>query len=290
MTRRTDNGDGAGGLIAGYSIEMTGKDVLSLQEARTVLPKGSRVNVTFLGSENLDLRVAAAKAVTDAGLVPVPHISARRVRSDAELVEILSRLREVGATRHLFAAGGDPSKSEGPFDDALALIQSGRLAAHGVQEVGIAGYPEGHPSISTDRLWGAFDDKVAALRDQDLPFTVISQFAFDSTSVLAWIDAVRNRGIDATLRVGTPGPAGAKRLLGFARRFGVGSSAGIVKKYGLSLTNLMGTAGPDRFVADLAAALGGRGDVRLHFYAFGGLLATARWAQDFAAEHAGSAS
>ena len=29
----------------------------------------------------------------------------------------------------------------------------------------------------------------------------------------------------------------------------------IVKKYGFSLTNLMGTAGPDKFVTDLSAML-----------------------------------
>ena len=60
-------------------------------------------------------------------------------------------------------------------------------------------------------------------------------------------------GSTRTIRVGTPGPAGIKRLLGFARRFGIGANAMIVKKYGFSLTNLMGTAGPDKFVTDLSA-------------------------------------
>ncbi len=63
---------------------------------------------------------------------------------------------------------------------------------------------------------------------------------------------------DTQIRVGTPGPAGIKRLLGFARRFGIGANAMIVKKYGFSLTNLMGTAGPDRFVNDLVRAAGRR--------------------------------
>ena len=73
----------------------------------------------------------------------------------------------------------------------------------------------------------------------------------------------------------------------------------IVKKYGFSLTNLMGTAGPDKFVTDLSRSArrhdAGRGDdaardatatgrrVKLHFYTFGGLLATSEWARDFAA-------
>ena len=94
-----------------------------------------------------------------------------------------------------------------------------------------------------------------SLTQQGLDATILTQFAFDTDPVLAWIEAVRARGIDSTIRVGTPGPAGIKRLLGFARRFGIGANAMIVKKYGFSLTNLMGTAGPDKFVTDLSALL-----------------------------------
>jgi methylenetetrahydrofolate reductase (NADPH) len=80
-----------------------------------------------------------------------------------------------------------------------------------------------------------------------------------------------------------PGPAGIKRLLSFAARFGVASSAGIAKKYGLSLTNLMGTAGPDKFIKRLAKKLdpAKHGVVKLHFYTFGGLTATSEWIRDF---------
>jgi methylenetetrahydrofolate reductase (NADPH) len=58
----------------------------------------------------------------------------------------------------------------------------------------------------------------------------------------------------------------------------------IVKKYGFSLTNLMGTAGPDKFVTDLSALLAAdpaSGEVKLHFYTFGGLKATADWAHQY---------
>jgi hypothetical protein len=34
-----------------------------------------------------------------------------------------------------------------------------------------------------------------------------------------------------------PGPAGVRRLLRYAARFGVSTSAGIARKYGLSLTS-----------------------------------------------------
>ncbi|KAA9156653.1 methylenetetrahydrofolate reductase [Microbacterium lushaniae] len=265
---------------------MTGKDIPGLEEARDTIPAGTKINVTFLGNEDLDMRVAAAKAVADMGFVPVPHISARRLSSQGQLEEFLGRLQEVGATDHVFAVGGDPAEPEGPYPDSLSVIRSGILQQYGVKEVSIAGYPEGHPDIASDVLWRHLEDKSAALKEQGLDAVILTQFAFDTDPVTTWIQAVRDRGIDTEIRIGTPGPAGVKRLIGFARRFGVGANAMIVKKYGFSLTNLMGTAGPDRFVTDLAALLAqnpASGNVRLHFYTFGGLLATSKWAGEYVA-------
>jgi methylenetetrahydrofolate reductase (NADPH) len=96
---------------------------------------------------------------------------------------------------------------------------------------------------------------------------------------LHWLDELRGSGVDAAVRIGVPGPAGIRRLLGYARRFGVQTSAGIVSKYGFSLTNLMGSAGPERFVDALSSRLdiARHGPVSLHFYTFGGIRATAQW-------------
>lgn len=273
-------------LVNGYSLEMTGKDVPGLMEAKDSIPAGTKINVTFLGNEDLEMRVSAAKAVRELGFVPVPHISARRLASRAQLEEFLSRLQDVGATDSVFVVGGDPATPEGPYEDSYDVIRTGLLLDYGVKEVSIAGYPEGHPDISDDVLWRALDDKSLSLVQQGLDATILTQFAFDTDPVLAWIGAVRERGIGSTIRVGTPGPAGIKRLLGFARRFGIGANAMIVKKYGFSLTNLMGTAGPERFVSDLADLMArdaAAGAVQLHFYTFGGLRETADWARDYRA-------
>lgn len=273
-------------LVDGYSLEMTGKDVPGLTEAAPAIPAGTKINVTFLGNEDLEMRVAAAKAVKDLGFIPVPHISARRLASQGQLEEYLGRLQDVGASDHVFAVGGDPATPEGPYPDSLTVITSGVLQRFGVQEVSIAGYPEGHPDIAGDVLWAHLEDKSTALREQGLDAVILTQFAFDTEPVMTWIRSVRERGIDTEIRIGTPGPAGIKRLIAFASRFGVGANAMIVKKYGFSLTNLMGSAGPDRFVTDLAAQLEAdpsTGAVKLHFYTFGGLPATAQWAREFVA-------
>ncbi len=286
MASPTPTAEAVRSLVDGFSLEMTGKDIPGLEEARDSIPAGTKINVTFLGNEDLPMRVAAAKAVSDMGFVPVPHISARRIGSQAQLEEFLKALQDVGATDHVFSVGGDPAEPEGPYPDSLSVIRTGILQQYGVKEVSIAGYPEGHPDIADDVLWRHLEDKSAALKEQGLDAVILTQFAFDTDPVLSWIGAVREKGIDTQIRIGTPGPAGIKRLLGFARRFGIGANAMIVKKYGFSLTNLMGTAGPDRFVTDLAGLLGQQpstGDVKLHFYTFGGLKATSEWVRDYLA-------
>jgi methylenetetrahydrofolate reductase (NADPH) len=269
----------AGALLGGLSLEMTGKDVAKLEEAHDLISPGTRINVTFLGNEDPSMRLEAARAVARLGLVPVPHVSARRLASQAMLEEFLAALQAEGASENVFVVGGDPAEPQGPYPDALSVMRTGFLRRYGVRHVSISGYPEGHPAIPDAALWSALEAKAAALEQQQLPGSIITQFGFDADPVLDWIAEVRERGIGLPVRVGVPGPAGVKRLLGYAARFGVSTSAGIARKYGLSIANLMGTTGPDRFIRALAGGYdqSRHGQVKLHFYTFGGLKATAEW-------------
>lgn len=280
------DGSKANRLLADYSFEMTAKDSPALAATAGLVPVGTVVNVTFLGNEDTDMRLAAARAAREAGFVPVPHIAARRFTDLRALDVFLAGLVADAAVNRVVVVGGDPSEPMGPFASALEVIESGVLEAHGVQHVSIGGYPEGHPDISEPVLWRALEDKRAALAERGLDGSITTQFGFDADAVLRWIGEVRSRDIGLPIRVGVPGPAGVRRLLKYAKRFGASTSASIVQKYGMSLTNLVGSAGPDRFVRDLAAALdpAEHGTVRLHFYTFGGLATTATWIRDFREE------
>ncbi len=272
-------------ILDDYSVEMTGKDVPSLNEARALLRPGTRVNVTYLGNEDFGMRRTAIRAAAGWGFTPVPHISARRLPSQHALEEFLGALRADGTTRDVFVVGGDPAQPEGPYRSSLDVIRTGLLEKHGIGSVSISGYPEGHPDISDDLLWSAMAVKSREISERGITGNVVTQFSFDADAVVAWIEEVRDRGITVPIRVGVPGPTGVRRLLAFAGRFGVTSSATIARKYGLSLTNLLGTAGPDRFIRRLSDRLNdNHGEVRLHFYTFGGLQQTAAWIREFTAK------
>lgn len=269
-------------LLDQFSIEMTAKDVDSLRRAAPLLPQGTPISVTYLPGETQVARVAAAALVRRLGFVPVPHISARRLKSEEELDGYLHALSHDAGLDRAFAVAGD-GEPKGPFADALEVIRSGRLAAHGVKRVGISGYPEGHPDFPTDVLWRAMYDKHQILNDLGHEVIITTQFTFDADTMLAWIRQVRDRGISSTVRLGVPGPATVQSLLRFAARCGVDASAKVLRKYGVSITRLMAVAGPDRLLTDLTMAIDPtiHGDVRIHLYPFGGLQRAAEWATMF---------
>lgn len=271
-------------LMSSYSIEITANDLAAFTATAALFQPRTQVSVTFLPGEDAASRVRAACAVRAAGLDPMPHLAARRLTSHAEVESYLGALRDQAEVDRVFVVAGDPVQPLGPFADARSLIETGLLARFGMRTVGIAGYPQGHPQIDDARLWAALAGKHALLREQGHAVEVITQFGFDAGPMLQWIKRVREAGIAAPIRIGLPGPASARTLLRFAARCGVEASGKVLAKYGLSLTRLLASSGPDALLSDLARGLDPsiHGDVRVHLYPFGGLDRAGRWLQAYA--------
>lgn len=273
-------------ITDGFSIEMTAKDVASLRQAAPLMPAETPVAITFLPGEEQAARVAAAVEVRKLGFEPMPHFSARRITSADDFEGYLKAVVDEAEVSRCFIVAGDPLEAQGPYWDTSALLATGAFERAGIRAIGIGGHPEGHPHMTTEQSWQVIDNKIADIEARGLATLIVTQFAFDAQVVLDWLATLRMRGIDAPVRIGVPGPAGIKRLLRFAAHCGVGASASVMKKYGVSITNLLGTAGPDRLVDDFAAGLGPQhGRVRLHFYPFGGIEATADWIARYNTKH-----
>ncbi|WP_084099551.1 methylenetetrahydrofolate reductase [Demequina sp. NBRC 110051] len=266
-------------VLADLSLEISAADLPQVQSAAARLGGGARVHVTALTTETHADRVATASELVTHGLTPVPHLAARRIASAEALESMVRDLAHAAAAESVFVIGGDPRTPAGTFDSALSVIETGVLARHGVREAGIGGYPEGHPDIPDDVLWDALARKAAALADQGIAGSITTQVSFDAPAVLAWIARVREHGIMLPIRVGVPGPMGVARLLAFARRMGIASTAGLARKYGAQLGGMLGTAGPDDFLDALFGGLdtGVHGEASTHLYTFGGLGATLDW-------------
>jgi methylenetetrahydrofolate reductase (NADPH) len=269
-------------ITDGYSLEMTAKDHASLAEAAALIPPETPVSVTFLPGEAQGARVAAATSVRALGLEPMPHFSARRIGSEDDFESYLRAVVEEAGVKRCFIVAGDPAQPEGPYSDTLSLLATGAFERAGIKAIGVGGHPEGHPVMSMSQCWNVLTEKVKAIEERGMAPLIVTQFSFNPDAVLAWLKEARERGIDAPIRIGIPGPASIKSLLRFAARCGVGASTAVMKKYGVSITNLLGSAGPDKLVDQFASALGTQhGKTRLHFYPFGGLSKTVEWIRGY---------
>jgi len=275
------------GITDGYSLEITAKDVQALRDAAPLIPPETPVAVTWLPGEELSARIAAAVAVREMGFEPMPHFSARRILSRAEFEQYLKAVVNEAGVRRCFLVAGDPPEPQGPFFDSSALIATGAFEGNGIKAIGIGGHPEGHPVMSPQQCWDVLHHKINDIEARGMAALIVTQFGFDPDTFLSWLREARAGGIDTPIRIGVPGPAGIKTLLRFAARCGVGASASVMAKYGLSITNLIGSAGPDKLVDRFAASLGDEhGRVRLHFYPFGGLAKTVEWIAEYNRRHA----
>lgn len=270
-------------ITDGYSLEITAKDVAALQEAAGEILAETPVAVTFLPGEDPASRVAAARVVRELGFEPMPHFSARRIESRDEFEDYLAAVVAEAGVRRCFVIAGDPSEPAGPYADSMALLASGAFERAGIKAIGIGGHPEGHPNMTTEQTFQILTAKCAEIEARGMAPLIVTQFSFDPDAVLDWLRELRVRGINDPVRLGVPGPAGIRTLLRFASHCGVGASASVLAKYGISLSQLLGSAGPDKLVDALAAGIGAEhGPVRLHFYPFGGIGKTVSWINDYA--------
>jgi len=79
-------------LLADFSLDITAKELGELEPARTVIPAGTPVQLSFPDGADLAERASTARAIKEAGFTPVPIIAARRFRSQQMLREYLAAL------------------------------------------------------------------------------------------------------------------------------------------------------------------------------------------------------
>jgi methylenetetrahydrofolate reductase (NADPH) len=266
-------------FMRGWSLEATLPKPAEIEALKGTLAPGTEVYLSAIPAESHEHLVESSKHVRRAGFEPVPHVAARNYRDRAALDDMLARVRGEADVRRVLVIGGDRDQSAGPYTDALSVIQSGALQAHGIKAISIGSYPDGHPRIPDHVLARALADKLAAAESAAFDVNIVSQFCFDEDRIVAWIKRLRAQGFTGRIRVGLAGPANVTTLLKFAQRCGVRASAhGLMRNVGLALQAL-GRATPEEIVKSLAnaTASGESGAVAPHFYSFGGFLATVRW-------------
>jgi methylenetetrahydrofolate reductase (NADPH) len=239
------------------------------------VPTSVQLTVTASPTKGLGETLATTERLRAAGYDVVPHVAARMVSGRGELEEIVARLRAL-EVHSVFVPGGDAEPGTG-YPDALALLEDLTALGRPFSHVGIAGYPESHPTIHDDvTIQSMWDKRRHATH-------IVSNLTFDPKVIRDWLHRLRRRGVTMPLVLGLPGLIDRTKLLGMATKIGVGDSTKFLVKHKGLMTRLTAPGGftGERFLEKCAATLGEPDSLveGLHVYTFNQVAETETWRQ-----------
>ncbi len=241
------------------------------------VPTDIPITITASPSMGLERTVELAESLTSHGYDVVPHLAARMVSGRAELTELVERLTATGVT-NVFVPGGD-AQAVGDYPDALSMLEDLTAMGSPFKDVGVAGYPESHPTINDDLTIQSMWDK------RKHATYVVSNLTFDPGVVKDWVHRMRLRRINLPLLLGLPGPVDRTKLLGMATKIGVGDSTRFLSKQKGLMTRLVAPGGftGESFLTKCAPSVG-EPEARvdgLHVYTFNQVAETEAWRKDW---------
>jgi methylenetetrahydrofolate reductase (NADPH) len=181
-------------FLRDFSIEATRPTAADLAALRSAAPGSNRIYLSAIPTHPLSDLVDFAANVRAAGFEPVPHLAARNLESTDALDDLLARLSTEANVRRVLVIAGDRDSPRGPFASAIEVIESGLLQRHDIADVGISGYPEGHPRITTDVLDRALAAKIEAAEQTGLDIHIVPSSAFPPSEWRAGFAGCEIRG------------------------------------------------------------------------------------------------
>jgi methylenetetrahydrofolate reductase (NADPH) len=253
------------------------------QDARRIaelVPAGTPVYVNHLPRRDLCSGLDTLAVLRRAGLEPVPHMAARCIASRAEARHFLDKaVRRAGVAKVLVVAGDMP-EAAGPYADSAALLAEPFFGGSGLTQIGLAGYPEGHPRIPTATLDAALERKLELAARHGLGAHLVTQFSFAPNRIAEYCADIGRRVPGLPVYVGLAGPTNPAALVRFAQRCGVSASLRALQTEGFKAVRLFTHVDPTDQLMALAsrAASGSARDVMgVHVYSFGGAVRAAEW-------------
>jgi methylenetetrahydrofolate reductase (NADPH) len=246
-----------------------------------VVPREVTITVTASPRRGIDATIDLAERLGRQGYQVVPHISARLIRDDEHLREVLARVAAIGR-REILVIAGDAKEQAGQFPDSVSLLTALMTEPHGMREIGVTGYPQRHSFIDDDLTIQAMWDK------RRIATYIVSNLCFDPRVVKKWIGRVRRRGVQLPIHIGLAGVADPAKLLRISTRIGVVDSARFLRGHSNWFVRMVQPGGydPGRFTTGLLPdlAMPDRKIAGLHVFTFNEIEPTERWRQETLAQ------
>jgi methylenetetrahydrofolate reductase (NADPH) len=269
-------------LTAGYTLEVTPKQVDRVRALTGTVAEGTGIFITAIPGAPVENLVDAAERIAEGGFRPIPHLAARSFQDLSEVGALLDTLRRRASVTEVLVIGGSQSRPAGSVDSSIQILESGLLGEHGIERVGVAGHPEGHPAIGPAELEQAIDAKNRFAVESGLDTYIVTQFCFAPEPYIRFERALRAAGNRLPVNPGVPGVASMQTLIRYGISCGIGPSLRVLRKQARGLSSLLRPRAftPDKLIAGLAEAVAADPESLLrsvHFYPFGGLEATVAW-------------
>ena len=212
------------------------------------VPTSTTITVTCLPHHGIERTMETAAALAGHGYTVVPHLAARLVASRGQLARIL-RACSTSGIAEVFAIGGDSALPVGPYASSESLMLDIAELTGQAMRIGVAGYPEGHPSISGSQLLESLGTK------QHLASHVVTQMCFSASKIAGYIAELRREGVMLPVWAGVAGDVPRTKLVLLATKIGVGSSLRFIRgKRPLGRRLLSGSSYvPARLITELEA-------------------------------------
>ncbi len=227
------------------------------------------VSVTYGagGSTRERTHATVTRILKETALRPAAHLTC--VDATREEVDAVARAYRDAGVRHIVALRGDPAggvgqrytPTPGGYANAAELVAGLKRIAN--FEISVAGYPEKHPeSTSLASDIENLKAKVDAGADR-----IITQFGFDNTHYLRFLERARAAGIWVPITPGVVPIHNFRQVAGFAVRAGASVPAWLARRFeGLdddaATTHLVAAAVATEQVMDLVD----EGIKSFHFY------------------------
>ena len=191
------------------------------------------VSVTYGagGSTRERTHNTVSRIVKETALRPAAHLTC--VEATKSEVEEVAKAYQAAGVKHIVALRGDPAGGVGSaytphpdgYANAAALVEG--LKKNGNFEISVAGYPEKHPespSLAADM--DNLKAKVDAGADR-----IITQFGFDNTHFLRFLERSRASGIWVPITPGIVPIHNFRQVAGFAIRAGATVPAWVARRF-----------------------------------------------------------
>jgi methylenetetrahydrofolate reductase (NADPH) len=238
------------------------------------VPTTIPLNVTVTEARGMEATLRLTERLASYGYRIAPHLAARLFTDRNQVIDVVARLRAAGV-RSVFVVGGDSPQPLGTFPDAYSLLQE---IGRSFEDIGIAGYPEGHAVIPPEATDLALKQKAS------MATRIITQICFDASTTSAWAARVAAFGVGLPVHVGLPGPVSRQKLVRISAGLGLGQSARFLNKQRGLLWRFLLPGGyhPTRLARQLGAAVTRTANnVRgLHIFTFNELARTETWRRE----------